>query len=110
MNVNQLIKTSLAPLNIPMAADASEEASEYITFNYADERPVMHADDVDVFDSTIVQVHHFTKGNPQATKKAIRRYLRAGGFTILSTNEFYEDDTGLNHVVVEAAILGEIDD
>ena len=53
-------------------------ADEYITFNYSDERPAMRADDTDELDETSVQVHLFTRNNPQQAKKDIRRLLQSG--------------------------------
>jgi hypothetical protein len=111
MNVNPIIISALSPLGLPVDPNVhTGNADEYITFNYADERPALYADDSDVYDETVIQVHYFTKGNPQLNKKAIRKALRGAGFTILSTSEFYESDTGYVHIVVEAWISGVIDD
>ena len=111
MNVNPIVKSALASLNLPVSANTYDgTAVEYITFNYVDERPSLYADDTDINDQTIVQVHYFTKSDPQTNKKAIRRLLRAVGFTIISTQEFYESDTKFVHVVIEAWIEGIIED
>lgn len=111
MNVNPIIIGALSPLGLPVEPNVYEgEATEYITFNYADERPVVSGNDTDLFDRTTIQVHCFTKNNPQQSKKTIRRLLRAAGFTILSTVELYENDTKYIHIVVEAEIDGKIDD
>lgn len=111
MNVNELIQNSLAPLNLPVFANVyTGSAADYITFNYADERPILYADDVDEFDETTIQVHYFTQENPQAMKKQIRKLLRQNGFSIESTQELYERDTKYNHVVVYANIESYIDD
>ena len=111
MNVNPIIISALSSLDLPVVANVYEgTADEYITFNYADERPALRADDTDILDETEIQVHYFTRGNPQTNKKAIRRLLRASGFTILNTSEFYESDTKFNHIVVEAVIDGVIND
>ncbi len=111
MNINPIVISALSSLNLPVSANVYEgTADEYITFNYADERPVLRADDTDILDETEIQVHYFTRGNPQINKRAIRKALRASGFTILNTSEFYESDTKFNHVVVEAWIEGAIND
>jgi hypothetical protein len=111
MNVNPLIISALSSLSLSVTPNTYEgTADEYITFNYADERPALRADDTDLYDETTVQVHYFTRGNPQTNKKAIRRLLRASGFTIISTSEFYESDTKFQHIVVEAWINGVIND
>lgn len=111
MNVNPIVISALSSLNLPVSANVYEGAAdEYITFNYADERPALRADDTDIYDETEIQVHYFTRGNPQTNKKAIRKALRASGFTILSTSEFYETDTKYTHIVVEAVIEGVVND
>ena len=111
MNVNPIVISALSPLGLPVSPNTYEgTADEYITFNYADERPTVRADDTDILDETEIQVHYFTRGNPQPNKKAIRRLLRASGFTILPTSEFYENDTKYTHIVVEAWIEGVIED
>lgn len=111
MNVNPIIISALSSLGLPVTANVYEgTAEEYITFNYADERPTVRADDTDILDETEIQVHYFTRGNPQTNKKAIRKALRASGFTILNTSEFYENDTKFTHIVVEAWIEGVIED
>lgn len=111
MNINPIVISALSSLNLPPTPNVNtDRADEYITFNYADERPALRADDTDLYDETVIQVHYYTKKNPQPNKKAIRRLLRASGFTIISTSEFYESDTGYTHVVVEAWIEGSVED
>lgn len=111
MNINPLIQSALSPLGLSITPNVYEgTADSYVIFNYSDERPALRADDEDLYDETSVQVHFYTRGNPQPNKKAIRRLLRAAGFTIQNTAEFYESDTKYTHVVVEAWINGVIDD
>jgi len=111
VNVNPLIISALTSLGLPISANVYDgTATEYITFNYADERPAVFADDVDILDETVAQVHYFTKGDPQANKKAIRKALRAGGFSIQRTVEQYEAESKCTHVIVYAAIEGTIND
>ena len=111
MNVNPIIISALSSTNLPVTPDSDKgTATEYIIFNYADERATVSGDDDDLIDTTAAQIHYFTKGNPQANKKIIRRLLRAAGFTIINTQEFFETETGYNHVVVECEIDGAIDD
>jgi hypothetical protein len=104
-----LIRACLAPIGLPIHAEFYEgKDTEYITFNFADDRPALRADDTDLISETTMQVHYFTKTNPQANKNEIRRLLRNGGFTIINTSQLYEDDTGFFHVVVECWIEEEI--
>jgi len=111
MNVNPIVTSALSSLELPVFPNVYDGTkAEYITFNYSDERPAVRADDEDILDETTIQVHYFTKTNPQSMKKAIRKALRAAGFSIISTQEFYESDTKYYHVVVEAYVEGIIDD
>ena len=111
MNVNPIIIAGLASLGLPIEPDHYEgDSTDYITFVYADERPDVFADDTDTFDITSMQIHYFTKSDPEDNIKAIRRLLRVVGFAISNTQRFYEDDTGYNHIVVECWIDGEIED
>lgn len=112
MNINATVINALTSvLGVPPSANVyNGKADEYITFNYADERPALRADDTDILDETTIQVHYFTRTDPSINKKAIRRLLREAGFTIQSTQELYESDTGYFHVVVYAYIEGAIDD
>lgn len=112
MNVNPIIKQALDPLGFPVEPDVYRgNALDYIIFNYADERPTVYADDVDKFDVTTVYVHFFCKEkSPIKYKRKIRHLLRQAGFTILNSQQFYEDDTQYTHVVVECEIEGVIND
>lgn len=112
MDVNSKVESALSSICQiwPNVCPSKPKPTEYMTYNYADERPELNADDTDVLDSTTIQVHYFTKGNPQANKKAIRKALRSADFAIQSTQELYEQDTGYTHVIVYAVIGGEIDD
>lgn len=110
MNVNQLLKQCLKPVGLPVEPDPyTGEADEYISFIYADERPVISGDDVNVLDLTTMYIHCYTRKNPQLYKKQIRRGLRLGGFTILSTSENFDNKNGFNHIMVTAEIEGVID-
>ena len=71
MNINTMVINALTSLNLPTHANVyNGAADEYITFNYADERPVVRADDIDILDETTIQVHYFTRNNPQTNKKS----------------------------------------
>lgn len=101
MNVNSLIISALASLSIPVVADAySGTATEYITFNYSDERPVNYADDEDINESATIQVHYFTKTNPLVKKETIKTLLKAAGFVYINTENLYETDTEFRHIIV----------
>lgn len=111
MNVNSLIKTALASLNLPIEADKYTGAvTEYIVFNYVSESPGVYADDADIEDETTVRINYYVKGNPHAKKETIRQLMRNAGFEISDTLIMYEEDTNYNHVIIECWIDGTIDD
>ena len=59
-------------------------ADEYITFNYADERPALRADDTDLYDETTVQVHYFYKGKPTTKQESHSQTIESEWFYIIS--------------------------
>lgn len=100
----------LSTLTIPVVVDSYKgTATEYVVINQVDNRPDVYGDNEDIADVTIIRANYFIIGKPRYIK-AIRRLLRAAGFTIASTQELYESETGYTHVIVEAAIEGVIND
>lgn len=111
MDVSNLMQTTLQSLNLPVAPDVyNGTATEYIVWYYLDERPILNANNKPMIDATYIRVNYYTKGNPETTKKEIRRLLRAGGFTVYSTTQLYESDTKYRHIAIDAWISGEITD
>lgn len=111
MSVSERLKSILGILKMPVKQDIYRgREEEYIVFNVPDERPALSGDDLSLVDEATVQVHYYTKNNPNPTKKKIRRLLRLGGFVITSTNQFYENDTGYTHVAVTASTMEVIPD
>ena len=55
MNVNSQVITALTSLSTLLRRMYEGAADEYITFNYADERPVVRADDADILDETTIK-------------------------------------------------------
>ena len=111
MTVDSLIVSALSSLSLPVYADVyTGDEADYITFNYADERPALRADDTDIYDETTIQVHYFTKSIQTQQRKPFGGYYARVALLIISTSQFYEDDTKYRHVVVEAWIEGTIND
>lgn len=81
----------------------------YIVHEIIAETDAAYADDDPQEQIDSVRVHWFTKGNPTAVKKAIRRVLRENDFTIFFTEPIREADTGYHHIVIEARVIGESD-
>lgn len=108
MNVNSLIMDAATVFGIPVAPNYYDgNDSEYITFNYADERPDIWADNLEVFDKTTIQVHWYFKfGSAPEKKKLLRDFLRSKGFFISHSVEQFETDTKYTHITVVAVIGG----
>ena len=81
----------------------------YIVHEVLTEVDTAYSDDAAQEQIDTVRVHYFTKGNPTAVKKAIRRVLRENDFTISFTEPIREADTGYHHIVIEARVIGESD-
>ncbi|EMS74055.1 hypothetical protein CTER_5107 [Ruminiclostridium cellobioparum subsp. termitidis CT1112] len=102
VNTNPLIINALKDIGLPVESITySGDESKYITFIDADNRATDYADDLDITESAIVQVHYFTSNNPKSKSKEIRKALRNAGFIYLSTSEFYEKEEKYYHIVIE---------
>ena len=102
MNTNPLILNALKNIGIPVEPiHYSGSDKEYITFIDADNRAVDYADDEDITESAIIQVHYFTQNNPKNKSKEIRKALRNAGFLYLNTQEFYEKEEQYFHTIIE---------
>lgn len=123
MNANPLVMAALGGLPIPVCwLEYKGKAEEYITFNDALNAPSLYADDLDELDTVILQIHHYTKGDPQKRLKEIRNALRKAGFTILETltskesiasggvNLKNDTTTGFIHSIIKVQIEGRSDD
>ena len=70
MNLNPHFRTCL---KLPVKPEEyTGTSTEYILFNYADERDEMYANGVPQEGVTYMQIHYYTKGDPHA-KKASRQ-------------------------------------
>lgn len=79
-----------------------EKLTEWLVFNYVDERPSLFADDEDVFTKTVIDIHCYTPDSSKifTYKKQIKNSLRAAEFVINSTNLSFENDTKMFHITV----------
>ncbi len=111
MNVNELIKTALSPLGLPVIPDFYDgDADEYISFNYADDYPCNFSDNVPENDYAQLQVHYFVRGkSPHAVRKRIRVLLHKAGFDVSLGPINYESDTKKYHCPISAGIDGVAD-
>ena len=116
MNYNTRLQKALEPIGLNLFPDVYDaniqhydekgkllpKLSEWMTFNYVTENPVLFADNEDVFTRTMLDVHCFTSDKSKIFKykKQIKNCLRSAGFIINSVDQQYEHDTGLTHITV----------
>ncbi|MEL7568952.1 MAG: hypothetical protein AAGU14_00145 [Eubacteriaceae bacterium] len=109
MNVNKLIDDTLSPLGYPVDyISYAGSADRYFTYNYADDRAELYADNEPINDVAYMQIHFFSPKtfNHMQVKKQVRKSLYNAGFSYPRISSFYEDDTGMNHLVFECEIEG----
>lgn len=107
MNINPLLIKLKEVTGLSVSPDVyrgSEE--EYITFNYADERDILFADDKPIVEKADMQVHLFVleTTNYMDYKKKIKNYLLKIGACGISCSCIYENDTKKKHVIFEFEI------
>lgn len=110
MNVNKLIKNTLAPVSLPVDEDVNRNgADEYITFLYTSEDYDNFSDGLPENDYTTLQLHYFTPNNPHEKKKQIAELLFVAGFDVSIGMTNYETDTKKYHVAFDIGIDGVAD-
>lgn len=105
--VNKIITTALKSLGLPIAERLYEgKATEYITFNWADDRAVDFGDDVPEADVAYMQIHYVCPWNKdyKSTKRSIRQLLHSAGFTWPEVTDVSEEASRLRHFVFECEI------
>jgi hypothetical protein len=109
MNVNSTIVSALSPAGYPVEpGHCTGTAKTYYTFNYADNRGEIFADDEPQIDIASLQVHFFCPGNfnYKTVLKQTRSRLFKAGFSYPVITEDYEDETDTNHIIFECSIDG----
>ena len=107
MTVQKLIMDTLSPFGYPVVPDLYEgDEKKYFTFNIADDRGYLFADDVPSTNRITMQIHFFLpmSENYIAKKAEIRKALLDAGFTYPVIEMLTEDDTQVRHIVYECEI------
>lgn len=110
MTVNQIIIEALKSFGIPIVPNFYEgESEEYITFNYADDRAALYADNDPVTNISYMQIHYFLPSNKDylEDKKKMRKALHKSGFTYPGVTELVESDNKIRHIIFECEIENE---
>ena len=94
MNLNELLKTLLAPTGLPVEQDEYDGKEEkYIIFIYEDEHPEITGDNQVLSDTANIQVQLITPKNFNyfKLKKQIRDLLEGTDFVVSSIRSFLGD-------------------
>lgn len=110
MNINPKIITALAPLGLPVRqsvyilADGESEKPEqyFVFFTYSDQLGNW-ASGTAVREDIIGQISLFSKLDWKETVEQAVILLRDAGFAVSLGQEFYEEDTGYYHQVIDIA-------
>ena len=105
--VNKKITTALKSLGLPIAEQLYEgKATEYITFNWADDRAGDFGDDEPTEEVAYMQIHYVAPWSKdyKATKRSIRQLLHSAGFTWPEVTDVSDDSARLRHFVFECEI------
>lgn len=108
MTINQKIKKALAPFGYPVKPDLYTGSSpKWITFNEADNRSVMHADNRPTGDRVSMQIHFFLPENENyiVERREIRKALLQAGCTYPVITMLVETDTHTRHIIFECEII-----
>ena len=100
-----LIKAAVTPIEAyPDHIPAKKTA--YVTYNIADDRGKVFADDTATERVQAIQVHYYCPQgtNYLTTLKTIRDGLVAQGFTYPTVQVLYETDTNSHHLIFECEI------
>ena len=101
MNLNNLIKSTLAPTGLPVIFQTyTGNATTYITFFEYNQQGTFFADDAEQNTRYSVQVDVWSKDNYKNIVEQVRTLMTKSGFTRNSENEFYERETQIFHKVM----------
>lgn len=110
MTVNELIINTMQMFDLPVTPDFFGDGNtEYITFNFPDERGVLFGDNEPLAVASQVQIHYFLPADKDylATKKAMRRALHNAGFTYPEVTILMEPGNKTRHIIFECEIENE---
>lgn len=109
MNLNNLIISTLQPLNVPVAFLVYTETTRpYITFLELDQRSSLDCDNQEKETAHTIQVDVFHTGNYKDLVESVKQKLIAVGFTRSNEQDFYETDTKLFHKVIRFSYYEEV--
>lgn len=109
MGINELVKNSLQPLNVPVEFQTYEgEDDPYITFFEYLDQGEMFSDDKENNTGYYIQIDLWSKWNLEELKKDTIKLLKANGFVKRTIHDApYEPDTEIFHKVLRFFFIEE---
>jgi hypothetical protein len=109
MNLNNLILSTLQPLNVPISfLTYSGTLRPYIVFYELDQRSAFNSDDTEKATGYSIQVDVFHTGNYNSLVDSVKEKMNVAGFTRTNEQDFYEADTKLYHKVIRFSYYEEV--
>jgi len=100
MNLNNLIISTLAPTNVPVAFQKySGTLTTYISFFEYNQQGALFGDDTEQRTRQSIQVDVWSKGDYVALVEQVRTLMINAGFTRNSETEMYESENSVFHKV-----------
>lgn len=101
MNLNELIRETLKPLNIPVArARYNQKAEIYIVFVEYNQASRMIADDEELVTKHFYQVDVFSKYDYDDLVDQVRKKLNRVGFKRMFESETYDEDMKMYRAIM----------
>jgi hypothetical protein len=109
MNLNNLILSTLQPLNVPVSfLTYVGTVRPYIVFYELDQRSAFNSDDTEKATGHSIQVDIFHTGNYNSLVDLVKEKMIAACFTRSNEQDFYETDTKLYHKVLRFSYYEEV--
>lgn len=109
--IDELIVAAITPIVSICAADyydssQDESITEWVTFNFPDDRGIIYGDDKPQENITEVNVHYYVSlsSDSSDTVKNIRKALFNAGFTYPKIRRLFEKETNYIHYIFECEI------
>lgn len=101
MNLNNLIISTLNPLNVPVAKGRyNQKADTYIVFIEYNQAARMNADDIELITKHFYQVDVFSKGNFDDLVNDVRSRLIDAGFYRMFESQTFDEDMNMHRAIM----------
>ena len=108
MTLVQKLDSALAELSIPFYPGYYEgNGKDYGVYDSITDEPAVFADDDNQANVSSCNVHLFVKEDKNKKKKLLIRLLKSADFSVGTTYEIYESETGYTHYIVAVECISD---